>query len=179
VNNYLLGKDPPRLDVLQWDNDPTRLPAALHSDFLDMYAYDVFRRPGALRVRGFPIDFRKIRLVSYVVGGEDDTMMPWGGCFQACQVFRGRHTFVLSTSGHVQSILRPPRVANKHYYTGAMRRCSPETWRRDATRIEGSWWGHWHAWLNANSGALKRAPTRLGSPAHPPLMPAPGSYVLE
>jgi len=179
INNYLLGKDPPRLDVLQWDNDPTRLPAALHSDFLDMHLRDVFRSPGALSVLGRKIDFRKLEADSYVVGGEDDRMMPWRGCFRTCQEFRGRHVFVLSTSGHVQSILRPPRVANKHYYVNDAILSTPDAWLQGATRVEGSWWGHWHDWLNRMSGATKKAPAELGGIGFPTLMPAPGRYVLD
>jgi len=178
INNYLLGKDPPRLDVLQWDNDPTRLPAALHRDFVAMYEHDVFRRPGAMRVLGRPIDYRKVSVASYFVGGEDDYMMPWRGCYRACQVFRGRHEFVLSISGHVQSILRPPRVANKHYYANGSQDGTADDWLHSATRYEGSWWDHWHRWLNAMSGDLIPAPAVLGNKRHPVLMAAPGEYVF-
>ena len=178
INNYLLGKEPPRLDVLHWDNDSTRLPAALHSDFIDMFKRDVFRNPGALRVLGRDIDFRKVAIGSYFVGGEEDYMMPWRGCYRASQVFRGRHKFVLSISGHVQSLLRPPRVANKYFYADGVRGGTPDDWLRTATRHDGSWWGHWHQWLNAMSGELKPAPTELGNAYYPPLTPAPGDYVL-
>jgi polyhydroxyalkanoate synthase len=177
VNNYLMGKDPPPLDVLYWDNDSTRLPAALHGDFCDMYERDVFQTPGALRVLGRGIDFAKTRVDSYFVGGREDYIMPWQGCYHAARLFRGEHEFVLSTSGHVQSILRPPRLANTIYYTNDDHRQPPERWLATAVRRDGSWWGHWHRWLNEKSGPLRPAPSTLGSPNHPPLMPAPGSYV--
>jgi polyhydroxyalkanoate synthase len=178
INNYLLGKNPPPLDVLFWDNDSTRLPAALHSDFLDMYTNDVFHRPNAIEVLGQRLDFRKLRVDSYVVGGEDDYLMPWKGCYHACQTFKGRHEFILSTSGHVQSLLRPPRLANSYYFTNRDCDMTPQAWRASCVRQEGTWWGHWHAWLNSVSGDLKRAPMQLGSTDHPELMPAPGSYVF-
>ncbi|HEX6377063.1 MAG TPA: hypothetical protein VFZ91_15235 [Allosphingosinicella sp.] len=178
INNYLLGKSPPPLDVLYWDNDSTRLPAALHSDFIDMYARDVFRRPGAMEVLGERLDFGTIRADSYVVGGEDDYLMPWQGCYQACAMVKGAHEFVLSTSGHVQSILRPPRLANSYYFTNRGTAMSPEAWRATCARREGTWWTHWHAWLNAASGELKAAPERLGCDDHPPLAQAPGTYVF-
>ncbi|MEA3037597.1 MAG: poly[(R)-3-hydroxyalkanoate] polymerase subunit PhaC [Sphingomonadales bacterium] len=178
INNYLLGKNPPPLDILFWDNDSTRLPAALHHDFLEMYAGDVFRKPGKLKVLGESIDFDRLCVDSYVVGGEDDDLMPWRGCYLACQRFAGRHEFVLSTSGHIQSLLRPPRLANSHYFTNRDTSMSADAWLSSCDRQEGSWWTHWASWINAHSGELKRAPRRLGCKAHPPLAPAPGTYVF-
>ena len=170
--------NPPLLDVLFWDNDPTRLPAALHSDFLDIYARDAFRTPGAITVLGEPLDFRALDVDSYLVGGEDDYLMPWQGCHRAGQTFRGKHEFVLSTSGHVQSMLRPPRLAaNSHYFINRSAQMSAQAWRETCIRQEGSWWTHWHAWLNAQSGPLKQRPAALGSAAFPPLVAAPGTYV--
>lgn len=179
INNYLLGKQPPRLDVLFWDNDSTRLPAAVHDDFVTMYERDVFQRPNSFNVLGRPIDFRKIAVDSYYVGGEDDYLMPWVGCYRACHVFRGRKQFVLSTSGHIQSILRPPGIADTFYFTNPDTRLDADAWRRGATRHDGSWWTHWYAWLHTQSGAWKAAPSRLGSAAFPPLDPAPGRYVFD
>jgi polyhydroxyalkanoate synthase len=177
VNNYLMGRNPPALDVLYWDNDSTRLPGALNSDFIDMYAKDVFRAPGRLKVLGRPIDFRKTRVDTYFVGGKDDYLMPWEGCYEAYRMFRGRHQFVLSTSGHVQSLLRPPRLPNVSYFTNATQPDSPAEWFASATEHDGTWWSHWHHWLATVSGAPKRAPALLGSTEFPPLMDAPGSYV--
>ena len=178
INNYLLGKNPPPLDVLFWDNDSTRLPAALHGDFLDMYLRDVFRNPNAMEVLGEKLDFGKVRVDSYMVGGEDDYLMPWKGCYQACRTFAGSHQFVLSTSGHVQSLLRPPRLPNSYYFTNRGTAMDADAWRASCARQEGTWWTHWHAWLNAMSGDLKAAPGHLGCRDHPPLMEAPGSYVF-
>jgi polyhydroxyalkanoate synthase len=177
INNYLMGRTPPALDVLHWDNDSTKLPAALNGDFLDMYAKDVFRRPNELKVLGRSIDFRKVAVDSYFVGGEDDYLMPWHGCYEAYRHFAGRHEFVLSTSGHVQSILRPPRLANTIYYTNAEKPERPEDWRRTATRHDGSWWEHWHQWLADRSGKIKSAPAQLGNSEFATLSAAPGRYV--
>lgn len=178
INNYLLGKNPPPLDILFWDNDSTRLPAGLHGDFIDMYVRDVFRRPGIMEVLGERIDFGRIQADSYVVGGEDDYLMPWQGCYRACGLFEGAHEFVLSTSGHVQSILRPPRLANSHYFTNTGTAMSPEDWRSTCSRREGTWWTHWHSWLSDRSGELRPAPHRLGCDSHPVLTEAPGTYVF-
>ena len=178
INNYLLGKSPPPLDVLFWDNDSTRLPAALHRDFVDIYARDVFRNPGRLEVLGERLDFGRVQVDSYLVGGEEDYLMPWEGCYQACRLFEGDHQFVLSTSGHVQSILRPPRLANAYYFTNSGIAPTAEAWRATCVRREGSWWSHWHAWLKSNAGEEREAPRRLGSDDHRPLADAPGTYVF-
>ena len=179
INNYLLGKRPPPLDVLYWDNDSTRLPAALHGDFINLYRDDVFHRPGALKILGREIDFRRLRVDSYVVGGEDDYIMPWRGCYHAYRHFAGHHRFVLSPSGHVQSILRPPRLANVSYYVDGDDSGDADHWRATAARHDGTWWGDWHGWLRDHGGADKQAPRHLGGNGYPPLADAPGTYVFE
>lgn len=179
INNYLLGKSPPPLDVLYWDNDSTRLPAGLQGDFIDMYARDVFRQPGRIAVLGELLDFNRVEVDSYIVGGEEDYLMPWPGCYLACQQFRGDHQFVLSNSGHVQSILRPPRLASAHYFTNHRIGSSAAEWRATCTRHEGTWWSHWHDWLNARSGDLITAPSASGCHDYPPSTAAPGNYVMD
>lgn len=178
VNNYLMGREPPSLDVLYWDNDPTRLPAALHSDFLDIYANDVFRTPNSLKVLGRAIDFQNIELDTYFVGGDEDYIMPWQGCYHAYTLFKGNHQFVLSTSGHVQSILRPPRLPHTAYFMSNEKPLLADEWLSGTQKYEGSWWGHWHGWLKDKSGETCPAPAEPGCPGYPVLMDAPGSYVM-
>src|SRR6266571_4599939 len=57
VNNYLLGKEPPAFDVLYWNNDTTRLPAGLHSDYLSIYERNPLAQAGTLTTlrRGSPV----------------------------------------------------------------------------------------------------------------------------
>ncbi|CAD5371605.1 Poly(3-hydroxyalkanoate) polymerase 2 [Rubrivivax sp. A210] len=179
VNNYLMGRQPPPLDVLHWDNDSTRLPAALHRDFVDMVDRRVFECPGALSIGGCAIDFRRLQVDGYFVAGSEDYLMPWQGVYRAARHFRGSHSFVLSNSGHVQSILRPPRLPRTEHFTGQALPPAPEAWLAGAERRSGSWWPHWGAWLAPRSGARVKAPRMLGSAAYPPLGPAPGDYVLQ
>lgn len=179
VNNYLMGRHPPSLDVLYWDNDSTRLPAALQRDFVDMVDRRVFERPGALTLAGTAIDFRKLRVDGYYVGGREDYLMPWHGVYRAARHFGGRRTFVLSTSGHVQSILRPPRLGRTKHFTRCDLPPDPQEWLSGAESRDGSWWPHWAGWLAEHSGARVKARRTLGSAAYPPIAPAPGEYVLE
>lgn len=179
VNNYLLGRQPPRLDVLYWDNDSTRLPAALHRDFIMMADRRVFERPNTLIIAGTPIDFRRLRIDGYYVGGRDDYLMPWQGVYRAARYFAGRNTFLLSDSGHVQSILRPPRLGHTEHFARDDLPPDPQEWLAGACKHEGSWWPHWARWLAEHSGPCIKAPRELGSAAYMPIVAAPGEYVFE
>ena len=178
VNNYLLGEEPPAFDILYWNADTTRLPAALHSDFLDLFGSNFLVRPGSLRVLGTPIELGAVKCDSYVVAGSTDHIIPWTGAYETTQLLGGKSEFVLSTSGHIQAIVNPPTNKKSSYLT---RRGRPPSraaeWRAGATRHEGSWWDHWLRWLARRSGGLGGAPTALGNDRHPALGPAPGRYV--
>ncbi len=179
VNNNILGRHPPPLDVLYWDNDPTRVPARLHSDFIDIYLNDVYRNPGSQRRFGPPVDYDRVSVPTYFVGGLEDYLMPWRGIYSAARCFGGRNRFVLSTRGHVQSILRPPNLANTEYFVNDDLPESADSWLSAARRMEGTWWRDWSEWLRGHAGPVADAPLSLGAEAFPPLCPAPGSYVME
>ena len=86
---------------------------------------------------------------------------------------------MLSTSGHVQSILRPPKLANTEYFVNENLHENADTWLSGAHRREGTWWADWSEWLRGHAGSVADAPLSLGADAFPPLCPAPGSYVME
>src|SRR5216684_2911110 len=52
-----------------WNNDTTRLPAALHSEFLTIYQHNPLAHARALTVRGTPIDVSQITCDVYVLAG--------------------------------------------------------------------------------------------------------------
>jgi polyhydroxyalkanoate synthase subunit PhaC len=177
VNNYLLGQNPPAFDILYWNADTTRLPAGLHSDFLDL-AISNGLAEGALTVLGTPVDLGQVELDAYVVAGSTDHIVPWQTAYQTTQLLGGKSEFVLSSSGHIQAIVNPPGNPKSSYRT---REGAPpadaEEWLDDAETHAGSWWEHWTAWLSARSGDQRPAPRKHGSGTHPPLDPAPGRYV--
>ena len=179
VNNYLLGNTPPAFDVLYWNSDSTRLAARLHGDFLDLVDANPFVRPGLLRVRGTPIDMRRVDLDSYVVAGTTDHITPWQGCYKTAKLYGERATFVLSNSGHIQSLLNPPGNPKAFFWTNPAQEGNPEAWLQKASKHQGSWWPHWLEWIKARSGKMREAPVSLGNEAYPPLGAAPGSYVME
>jgi polyhydroxyalkanoate synthase subunit PhaC len=179
VNDYLLGNAPPAFDVLFWNNDTTRLPARLHADFLDLIDTNPFVNAGRLEVLGTPLDMAQAALDSYVVAGLNDHITPWQGCYNTAKLYGSRSTFVLANSGHIQSLINPPGNPKACFWAGASSAPDAQAWLERAAKQAGSWWPHWREWIKARSGGTKSAPDELGSKENPPLLAAPGRYVLE
>ncbi len=179
VSNYLHGETPPAFDILYWNNDTTRLPARLHSDFLDIFKDNPFRRAGVLKVRDVPIDLKRVVCPVFITGGTTDHITPWQACYRSTRLFGGPATYVLSTAGHIQSLINPPGGSKRRYYLNAATPEDSDAWRRDAQEHVGSWWPYWADWLKARGVGQHAAPTTLGSGKFLPLADAPGAYVLE
>ncbi|MGF0333838.1 class II poly(R)-hydroxyalkanoic acid synthase [Ectopseudomonas toyotomiensis] len=179
VNNYLLGNEPPVFDILYWNNDTTRLPAALHGEFIDMFQTNPLTRPGALEVCGTPIDLKQVTCDFFVVAGTTDHITPWDSCYKSAHLFGGKCEFVLSNSGHIQSILNPPGNPKARYMTNSEMPLDPKAWQESSTKHADSWWLHWQTWLSERSGETKNAPRALGNKKFPAGEAAPGTYVHE
>jgi polyhydroxyalkanoate synthase len=177
VNNYLMGKDPPVFDILAWNADSTNLPGRLHGDFLDIMKNNLLTKPGELTVLGTPVDLRKITLDTYVTGATTDHLTPWKGCYQTTQLLNGRSRFVLSNAGHIASLINPPGNPKAHFFAGPEPEGDPDSWFERAERQQGTWWQDWAAWVTERSGEERDAPAKLGSRAHRPGEPAPGTYI--
>jgi polyhydroxyalkanoate synthase subunit PhaC len=179
VNNYLLGNEPPVFDILYWNNDTTRLPAALHGEFIDMFQTNPLTRPGALEVCGTPIDLKQVTCDFFVVAGTTDHITPWDSCYKSAHLFGGKCEFVLSNSGHIQSILNPPGNPKARYMTNSEMPLDPKAWQESSTKHTDSWWLYWQTWLSERSGETKNAPRALGNKKFPAGEAAPGTYVHE
>ncbi|MGY1590734.1 PHA/PHB synthase family protein [Geodermatophilus sp. SYSU D00708] len=179
VSEWLMGEDPPAFDILSWNADGTNLPAALHEQFLSVFGENALVRPGALRVLGTPVHLSRITIPTFVQGALTDHLTPWVGCYRTTQLLSGPSTFVLSYSGHIQSLVNPPGNPKAHYWTGGEPGPDPHSWRAAAEQHTGSWWEAWAQWALERSGDEVPAPQELGTAAHPPLEPAPGSYVRD
>ena len=177
VNNWLLGNDPPAFDILAWNADSARLPTALHEQFLQIFNHNLLDEPGGLTVLGNPVDLSKVTCDSFVTGALTDHLTPWTGCYRATQMLGGESEFVLSSSGHIQSLVNPVGNPKMRYFTGPPPDADAEAWRAQARPHTGSWWERWAEWTIARSGQERPAPEWLGSGAHPARDPAPGIYV--
>ncbi|WP_199500176.1 PHA/PHB synthase family protein [Methylovirgula sp. 4M-Z18] len=179
VNNYLMGNPPPAFDILYWSNDSTRLPAKFHAELIDIFRDNRLIHPGAMKVLGKPIDLSKLSFDKMFVAGTTDHITPWKGVYQSARSFGGKNDFILSNSGHIQSLINPPTNAKAKFFLNPALPASPDDWLREATPTSGSWWDLWRNWSIDHSGGQRSAPKTLGSEAHPPLGDAPGTYVVE
>jgi polyhydroxyalkanoate synthase len=170
VNNYLMGNDPPAFDILFWNADHTRLPAALHADFLDMYVRNPLPDSNELK---------RFTRPSYVVAGMADHIVPWKAAYRTTQMLGGRPEFVLSSSGHIQSIVNPPANPKASYFVSRAEEAGADLWLSGATQSKGSWWEHWVRWVSSHSGERQPAPKGLGNRKYRARGKAPGKYVLE
>lgn len=177
VNNYYLGKTPLPFDLLFWNMDATRLPAAMHSFYLrKMYLENKLKEPGGIIVDGIAIDLRSIKTPTYMLSTREDHIAPWASTYAATQLFSGETRFVLATSGHIAGVVNPPSKNKYSHQTNDTFPESPEAWLEGASDAKGSWWPDWASWLAKKSGP--NVPARIpGEGALKALEAAPGSYV--
>ncbi|CAG0985388.1 polyhydroxyalkanoate synthase [Rhodocyclaceae bacterium] len=181
VHGYLYGETPPPFDVLYWNMDTTRMPAAMHSWYLrEFYLNNNLVKKDALTVAGEQIDLERIVQPIYEVAAEDDHIAPWRQTFRLNAFVSGPKRYALSSSGHILGIINP--VVNppkREYWVGqAERHDTADTWRDRAEHRSGSWWEDWMAWLKPMSGKAG-TPPKLDTKQYPALADAPGTYVLE
>lgn len=180
VNNYLLGNKPPAFDVLYWNADTTNLPAGFHGQLLELFLSNALVKPGEMKIKGTPIDLTKSTCDTFTVAGSTDHICPWRACYKSSKHLGGEKEFILSASGHIQSILNLPGNPKASYminseFTGD----DPNTWHENASKNKGSWWEYWVTWINKRSGNKKNAPVKPGNKEYHPLCDAPGTYVYE
>jgi len=178
VNNYLMGRDPMAFDMLYWNSDATRLPAAMLLFYLrHLYMENALAEPGLIDLDDRPIDVRAIETPCYMLSTREDHIAPWTSSYPATRRFAGPMRFVLGESGHIAGVVNPPARKKYGYWTRKDYPEDPLDWLEGADHKTGSWWPDWARWI-APHGGPKVAARRVGSNAHPPIEDAPGSYVL-
>ena len=177
ASGWLMGEEPPAFDILAWNADSTRMPAAMHSFYLrHCYGENELAR-GEMELAGTPLDLGRIGAEIYLLAAKEDLIVPWTSAYKATQLFTSPVRFVLSSSGHIAGIVNPPNPKARHW-TAEGKPADPNTWLAGATEHQDSWWHDWSAWIAERAGS-RREPPLMGSREHPPLGPAPGTYVHE
>ena len=140
VNNYVEGKSPAAFDVLFWNADTTRMAAALHRDMVMMGLHNSLATPGAVSMLGTPVDLGQLTTDAYVIAGIADHISPWQACYRSARLLGSKDLrLVLSSSGHIASLVNPP--GNPRATTGSAASTRPilqRGWNRpSSTRIRG------------------------------------------
>ncbi|HEV8650854.1 MAG TPA: alpha/beta fold hydrolase [Actinomycetes bacterium] len=177
VSNWLLGDDPPAFDILAWNADSTRMPAAMHSFYLRTCYMENQLARNQMELAGVRLDLDAITADLYLVGAQTDHITPWTSSYKTTQLVKGNTRFVLSSSGHIAGIVNPPSPKAR-YWTGDPTPPDPDAWLASAREQQGSWWQDWADWAKRQGGQRKKPPP-MGSDAHPSMADAPGAYVRE
>lgn len=179
IKSYMLGKAPPAFDLLYWNGDGTNLPAKMAVEYLrGLCQRDEFATTG-FDVAGATVRLSEVNVPICAIACETDHIAAWKSSFRGVQGMGSKDkTFILSESGHIAGIINPPSKKKYGHYTNPDLGLTPEDWLIDADKHDGSWWPRWDAWLAPRSGKQVKA-RKPGGKNHPPIGPAPGSYVTK
>ena len=177
VSNYLKGQPPTAFDLLHWNSDATRMPAANHSYYLRNCYLENRLSTGTMVLDNTLLDLSKVKVPVYNLATREDHIAPADSVLYGSQFFGGPVKYVLSGSGHIAGVVNPPSSAKYQYWTNDnVRDISLPDWIKGAQEHKGSWWPNWREWLGAIDP--EEVPARsVGSDAMPPIEDAPGSYV--
>ena len=176
VDNYYLGKEAKKFDLLFWNADATRMTGACHDWYLRKFYRDNALAEGTLRMAGEPIRLEDIDVPAFFQAGEKDHIAPPRSVYKSARLFGGEARFMLAGSGHIAGVVNPPAKKKYHYRTNDALPETMDAWVETAALHEHSWWPYWDRWLTERSPG--KVPARTpGDGALPVIEDAPGSYV--
>jgi polyhydroxyalkanoate synthase len=177
ISNYLKGQPPSSFDLLHWNSDATRMPAANHSYYLRNCYLENRLSTGSMVLDNTLLDLSKVKVPVYNLATREDHIAPADSVLYGSQFFGGPVKFVLSGSGHIAGVVNPPAAGKYQFWTNDnIKDISLSDWIKGAQEHKGSWWPHWREWLESIDA--EQVPARaVGSETTPPIEEAPGSYV--
>ncbi len=177
ITNYFKGREPPPFDLLYWNSDATRMPAANHAFYLRNCYLENRLSKGEMEVGGADLHLGKVKIPIYNLATREDHIAPPESVFYGSTFFGGKVTFVLTGSGHIAGVINPPARKKYQYWTGpAPKGDRFAAWFKKAKEHPGSWWPHWQAWIEAH-GATQVPAARPKGHKLKAIEPAPGRYV--
>ncbi|WP_341664356.1 class I poly(R)-hydroxyalkanoic acid synthase [Vibrio sp.] len=180
VDNYLKGQSPVDFDLLYWNSDSTNVSASCHNFMLrELYLNNKLVKQKGVKIGGVWIDLNKIKIPSYFVSTKEDHIALWQGTYRGALNVGGNKTFVLGESGHIAGIINHPDKNKYGFWTNESLDDNADEWLANANHTEGSWWTHWHQWLQNFSPEEQRKPFNVGSEQFPVIGAAPGDYVKQ
>ena len=177
VSNYLKGQPPSSFDLLHWNSDATRMPAANHSYYLRNCYLENRLSTGSMVLDNTLLDLSKVKVPVYNLATREDHIAPADSVLYGSQFFGGPVKYVLSGSGHIAGVVNPPASGKYQFWTNDnIRDVTLSDWLKGAQEHKGSWWPDWRQWLESIDA--EQVPARaVGTEALPPIEDAPGSYV--
>ena len=187
---YLLGQRGEQIDLVKWNEDVTRMPYRMHSQYLRHFFLNNDFVQGRLTVDGHPVAVSDIRAPIFGLGTTKDHVAPWRSVFKIHLFADTEVTFALTNGGHNAGVVSPPDHPHRTHWIHTKFDCDhyvdPYQWKTQAEEREGSWWPSWRDWLAGKSTgqrkpkALKRADIDGNMLASgDALAEAPGLYVRE
>jgi polyhydroxyalkanoate synthase len=177
VNNYLRGKAPLPFDLLYWNSDSTRLPAANHAFYLRNCYLENKLSKGLMTIGNIKIDLGKVNIPIYNLATREDHIAPAKSVFLGSQFFGAPVKFVLAGSGHIAGVVNSPKKQKYQYWTGAAANGDFDAWLSSAEEHKGSWWPDWLSWVTTMSGDERGPAREPGGGKLTPIEDAPGRYV--
>ncbi|MGB6119875.1 MAG: class I poly(R)-hydroxyalkanoic acid synthase [Mesorhizobium sp.] len=175
VNNYMRGKAPAPFDLLYWNSDATRMSAANHSYYLRNCYLDNALSKGEMDLGGHLVALSDIKIPVYNLAAKEDHIAPARSVFVGSSGFGGEVEYVMAGSGHIAGVVNPPSLGKYQHWTGSKPVGDFDEWVSNATENPGSWWPHWHKWIEKQDEA--RVQARAIANADKALADAPGDYV--
>ena len=177
VSNYLKGQPPSAFDLLHWNSDATRMPAANHSYYLRNCYLENRLSTGSMVLDNTLLDLTKVKVPIYNLATREDHIAPADSVLYGSQFFGGPVKYVLSGSGHIAGVINPPASGKYQFWTNdSIKDITLTDWLKGAQEHKGSWWPDWREWLESIDA--EKVPARaVGTDAMPALEDAPGSYV--
>lgn len=181
LSKYIYGEQPQPSDFLFWSGDGMNMPVSFCRSIVnDFYLGNNFISGRGIEINGVSVDINQVNHPGYFVGTKGDHITPWGGCFRAAGMIKNNCHFVLGQSGHVAGIINPPHQQKYGFWHGPVVDSDCTGWLEGATYTRGSWWEHWSDWLSQHESGKRRVhPQGSINRQYPPLLAAPGSYVLK
>ena len=175
---WMMGEGPPGFDLLAWNDDGTRIPARLLSEYLRGCYLDNALARDEMVVRGKRLRLEAVKQDTFIVGAVEDHITPWRSAFRTASLLGGKVQFVLSSSGHIAGVVNPPSKSAAYWLHEHLHE-TPEAWQFASTRHADTWWHAWARWIEPGPGSAVRPPAAPGSSDYEALADAPGLYVTE
>ncbi|HAH11872.1 MAG TPA: class I poly(R)-hydroxyalkanoic acid synthase [Alphaproteobacteria bacterium] len=176
VNNYLLGKDPMRFDLLYWNADATRMPINMHMFYLRECYRQNNLATGRMVLGGVKLDLSKVTVPVFLQSSKEDHIAPYRSVYKSTKLFKGPVTFMMAGSGHIAGVINHPDAKKYQHWRNEKLPESVEDWIAGAKEFPGSWWDYWDGWLSEKSGPKVKARVP-GDAKLKVIEDAPGSYV--